>query len=668
MTEPKLDSPQVRRFCPMCEIQVVSTENQCPNCSGPLMVGDPEDLTGKVIDGRYTVVQRLGKGGMGVVYRARQRFLDRDVALKVLRPEFAMDTMAVRRFLQEAKAASGLKNPHTVTIFEFGSTAEGTLYFTMELLSGRSLREVIEQEGPLPAERVLGIGAQVCESLAEAHEQGIWHRDLKPDNIYLIDSPQHRDYVKVLDFGIAKVSTQQTQLTSTGAICGTPQYMSPEQAKGIALDGRSDVYSLGVVLYEALCGCAPFDAVTPIQMLMAHITQPAPFPRERRPGLQVPPSVEEVVMWALGKEPEHRPESAKAYAAALRTAASHPLATHVRPVTPPAVQAQPVVLDTLAGTALPPTASMSSPASDLAPHPEAGQRHPPPPSTRSQKADALAATAFRTEASLIQDEEPPMEYGRSWWRWGIVGVAAMAIATVALVWRPWESTPSGPLPAESGREETAVPGADAKPPAQGPQGSSAGTTDSNVPDRIDAGSNRDEAAIDAGPIVPGVRDVEKQAVMPEAKNPEPAGSRTGGLPGEGTAPSQGAGSTSLGLPKPGTVEINVPSTKPAEGGSAAPGSALSGSSKVVPAGARAEEKTDAAAMGDSTKGTKGHKGTKGTDLKGQEKKGTKGAETPKGTGEKQEKTPPKGDDDDFVPVRGPANGGTGDDDFVPVKK
>lgn len=666
MTEPTRDSTQVRRFCPMCEIQVVSSANQCPNCSGPLMAGDPDDLTGKVIDGRYTVVQRLGKGGMGVVYRARQRFLDRDVALKVLRPEFAMDTMAVRRFLQEAKAASGLKNPHTVTIFEFGSTAEGTLYFTMELLSGRSLRDVIEQEGRLSPERVVEIGAQVCESLAEAHEQGIWHRDLKPDNIFLIDTPQQQDYVKVLDFGIAKVSTQQTQLTSTGAICGTPQYMSPEQAKGIGLDGRSDLYSLGVVLYEALCGCAPFDALTPIQMLMAHITQPAPFPRERRPGLQISTAVEEVVMWALGKEPEHRPGSAKEYAAALRRAATHPSVTQVRPVTSPTVQAQRVVLDTLAGTAVPPPAAVP-PVVEAGRRAEGLPRPQTPISTDTQQADALAATAFRTHVPMDQDDEPP-EYRRPWLRWGIIGIVAMAIATVVLVWRPWENSPSPSSSAESTNLGAAAAQPDPQAPAAETQSPAA------PPAEVGPAGRSPEVQGEEPKGTAGLPGAAQPSAAPASAGPaadaaRPATNPNGPSPGTGAGSSAQTGGATLGLPKPLAVEIRVPSTQPATGDAGATGGTQPAVGKeTVPAGTGTGEKGKTTGLEAGNAGSKTGNGTKGTETKGQGKKGTKGTET-KGSGEKQEKTPPKGgDDDDFVPVRGPANGGTGDDDFVPIKK
>ncbi len=541
-----------RRFCPMCEIQVVSAENQCPNCLGPLMAGDPDDLVGKVIDGRYTVIQRLGKGGMGVVYRAKQRFLDRDVALKVLRPEMAMDTMAVRRFLQEAKAASGLKNPHTVTIFEFGSTSEGTLYFTMELLSGRSLREVIEQDGPMSPERVIELGAQVCESLAEAHEQGIWHRDLKPDNIYLIDTPQGHDYVKVLDFGIAKVASQQTQLTSTGAICGTPQYMSPEQAKGIPLDGRSDVYSLGIVLYEALCGCAPFEAITPIQMLMAHITQPPPLPRNRRPGLQVPAGIEEVVMWSLGKEPEERPGSAKEFGAALRASQQGSVAPSVsrastvnmhsgvqsgvgiRPAPAPR-PASPVILDTLT----------PMPAAETQAQVQAAFATPrtATPLPRSIQQEALEATAFRTHASAEQDDSPPPNYGRPWWKLGAVGVVLMFLATAALVWRPWENPQEGKPNAADKAESATAESAES-------------------PNQADMPGPEAAAATPESSVVspPAGKEVEPSKLVPVEASVKPStdGNPAAGTPADGAKPAD-----PIAVKSPGNVPgLNSASVNP----------------------------------------------------------------------------------------------------------
>ena len=310
----------MRKFCSHCMEEMDTKLPRCPDCGKELFPIGQDSLVGTTIDDRYAVLEPLGRGGMGVVYRARQKYLEREVALKVLRKDTAEQEGAVKRFMLEARAASGLKSPHTVTIHDFGVTKDGLLYFTMELQDGRPLGKVIRDEGPLHYERAVDFAVQVCRSLAEAHEKRIWHRDLKPENLFIVKTPEGKEQVRVLDFGIAKFGGSSEKLTATGVVCGTPQYLSPEQAQGREVDGRSDVYSLAIVLYEMLAGQPPFVCLTPVQILLKHINDAPPPVQETNPKVDVPDAVNRVLLWALEKDPKQRPPSAEVFGRALKEA------------------------------------------------------------------------------------------------------------------------------------------------------------------------------------------------------------------------------------------------------------------------------------------------------------------------------------------------------------
>ncbi|HEU4385566.1 MAG TPA: protein kinase [Anaeromyxobacteraceae bacterium] len=306
-------------LCAKCQREGPEGALFCPFCSAPILAsreaeaGDP--LIGQTIKGTYLVQQRIGSGGMGQVYKAVQINLDRPVALKLLRPSFLSDQTIVQRFHREARAASRLHHPNVISVTDFGQTEDGTLFMAMEYLPGRNLLKLMAEEFPLGEQRVLHLASQILSALAEAHRAGIVHRDLKPENVMVESRRGEPDFVKVLDFGIAKIQEpddREGRLTQTGLIFGTPDYMSPEQATLVPLDARSDLYSVGVMLYEMLTGRHPFQAATPPAMAQAHVVQPPPPMSERcPPGHRVSPALEALAMRALAKKPEDRFETAE---------------------------------------------------------------------------------------------------------------------------------------------------------------------------------------------------------------------------------------------------------------------------------------------------------------------------------------------------------------------
>ncbi|MCB9787160.1 MAG: serine/threonine protein kinase [Deltaproteobacteria bacterium] len=274
-----------------------------------------DPLLGSEIAGRFRVVSKIGEGGMGAVYRARQKNMDRDVAIKVLLGRVADNPTIVRRFHLEALAVSKLKSPHTIQIYDFGETDTEQLYIAMEFLEGSSLHDTLKRERVLAVRRSLRIAEQMARSLREAHGKGIVHRDLKPDNVFLISVGEDPDFVKVLDFGVAKLresSDDGGTVTKTGTIFGTPKYMSPEQAGGKSIDARSDIYAIGIMLYEMMAGTVPFNSDSSLGMLIKHIQEPPTPIEEMRPDLIFPEEVKDLLDRLLAKSPDDRPQSAEA--------------------------------------------------------------------------------------------------------------------------------------------------------------------------------------------------------------------------------------------------------------------------------------------------------------------------------------------------------------------
>lgn len=315
----------------------------------------------------------IARGGMGKVYRAEQVPLGREVALKVLHPNYSGDSDPEfhKRFFLEASTTAKLTHPNTVSIFDYGRTDDDVYYIAMELLDGKTLHRALREAGPMEPARILHIAAQICRSLREAHEHGVIHRDLKPANIYLVVHGDESEFVKVLDFGLVK-SLEDTgeDLTQTGLFMGSPKYMSPEQIRGERVDGRADIYSLGIIMYEMLTGKVPFDRTNSVNILMAHVHEPPPPMADINPNVTIPPLFEQVVLKAIAKRPEDRYPSMDALLLALKEAAD--------PLINPDISGRVSLSSTGAFRASdPPRASRATPSSPLRIPPKTPTRHTP---------------------------------------------------------------------------------------------------------------------------------------------------------------------------------------------------------------------------------------------------------------------------------------------------
>jgi serine/threonine-protein kinase len=362
-------------------------------------------MVGQTLGGKYRVVKLLGEGGMGAVYEGEQQLgtTKRRVAIKTLHPHLSRDPKVKARFEREVGTIAELEHPNTIQVYDFGSTPEGILYIVMEFLQGRSLADLLEKEGALPPERALRIVQQICGSLGEAHGRGIVHRDLKPDNVVLVERAGQKDFVKVLDFGIAKRSKEEDKdeqkLTQQGTVLGTPPYMSPEQFTGQPVDARSDVYSLGVMAYEMLTGRLPFRANTAWEWASQHMTQP-PIPIESMAeGMRAPEPMRNAVRRALAKSVDQRLQTVKEFADAFSGAVP----------SPPVSAASPSRAKTELGAPLDVAAAFGAPAGPGAAPPLAG----PPQALPGYTPAAPGYTpvggnvAFPTPAAIPQP--PPRE-------------------------------------------------------------------------------------------------------------------------------------------------------------------------------------------------------------------------------------------------------------------
>ncbi len=272
----------------------------------------PRDLTGQRLFGDYTITRKLGEGGMGAVYLAQQDVIRQEIAVKVLHTRAASSSEIIERFNREARVISLLSHPNIIRVFIFGRTENGLMYMAMEYVAGTSLREHVQAHGMPDELTSIKIIKQMCSALAEAHDLSIVHRDLKPDNVLLTEFRGEKNFVKILDFGIAKITDTQAeekQLTQAGIVYGTPEYLSPEQAQAKPLDHRTDLYSLGVMLYELITGQVPFQAASAVQILTAHVFN-EPQPPSQVSQKPVSPTMENIILKAMSKDPNNRFQSA----------------------------------------------------------------------------------------------------------------------------------------------------------------------------------------------------------------------------------------------------------------------------------------------------------------------------------------------------------------------
>ncbi|HWL87383.1 MAG TPA: serine/threonine-protein kinase [Polyangiaceae bacterium] len=294
-----------------------------------------------ILNGQFQILQKIGTGGMGAVYKALQPEMNRMVGVKILHPKLTNRKDLASRFRREARAMSHLTHPNTVKVFLYGELEDGSLYIVMEFLEGKNLNQTVRGEGPMLMPRALPILIQVCGALEEAHRAGIIHRDLKPENIFLCHQGGMKDYPKVLDFGLAKVTEREMRpgsliLTQEGMVFGTPEFMSPEQAQGKTLTAGSDIYSLAVILYEVLTGKLPFEAKGAMDYLQLHVSG-RPIPLSRRvEGRVFPQLLDQVMDRALAKRPEDRFASAADFATALQSVLDGRNQLPFGPVAPPA--------------------------------------------------------------------------------------------------------------------------------------------------------------------------------------------------------------------------------------------------------------------------------------------------------------------------------------------
>jgi eukaryotic-like serine/threonine-protein kinase len=308
--------------CVTCNKQFTDDGTFCPFDGGNLELITEDPLIGATLDGKYRIDSRISQGGMGTVYRATHVLMDHVCAVKVLHDSMMTDPSAIPRFQREAKAAARIRHQNAISVMDFGITSDKIVYLVMEYFEGQSLREVLERQGPLSLERTAYIIEHASTALQVAHDLGIVHRDIKPDNIMVRTTPTGVEEVKVLDFGIAKLKDMSggtEKLTNAGMVIGTPNYLSPEQCRAAELDARSDIYSLGIVSYELLSGTCPFSAPTPLAVAMMHTTEAPPALGEKVPGL--PKAVEDVVLKALAKKPKDRPQTAIEFAEMFTAAA-----------------------------------------------------------------------------------------------------------------------------------------------------------------------------------------------------------------------------------------------------------------------------------------------------------------------------------------------------------
>ncbi len=452
-------------------IRAISAKEEGLDALAALRVQDAraeyDKLVGTTLEGRYRIEKKLGEGGMGVVFLGRHTIIEKPVAIKVLKREVARDHSVVKRFVQEAKAASRIGHPNIVDVTDFGTTPDGMTYSVMEFVEGKTLSAVIKAEGPMPASRALPIVAQLAKALGAAHDKGIVHRDLKPENVFVIARDGRKDFVKIVDFGIAKVMPIEGQtrdgprLTRAGSVFGTPEYMAPEQAAGRGdTDRRVDIYALGTILYEMLVGRVPHKGQSTVRTLAMQMLDPIVPPRKANPKADISADLERVIMTALAKKREERYSTMAEFLADLeRVADGVPLAQPLSPSTgqvaaadertliplPPGADAVPTMPQGGAASRETMQESRDTLEDPLTAAEKSGPRRPRKPS----KGDPAFVGAGKLPLDLDEDED--LGPGPS--RWPIALVVLLLLGgggAAAYMLTRGQSQPAADLPADAG--------------------------------------------------------------------------------------------------------------------------------------------------------------------------------------------------------------------------
>ncbi len=483
------------KSCPVCGATYPKTFAVCPQ-DGTALVEIGSWSEGTVIRGKYRILGKIGQGGMGSVYKALHLAFDELRALKVMSSELISDEIFVKRFKQEAIITRKLQHPNAVRVDDIDEAEDGRPFIVMEFIEGQSLKELIREAGPMPVSRVCAIIKQVAAGLAAAHALGMVHRDIKPDNVVLVQIPGG-EQAKVLDFGVAKLKEARLgggglTLTGTGVVVGTPQYMSPEQAmgkRGDELDGRSDLYSLGIVMYQMLTGQLPFKADTTMEMLLAHMQRPPTPIRQLRSQLEIPDGVANLVMRCLEKKRDLRPASAQALIEELEGMDREV----AQPFAGPGPVLQPTVIaeKPLAGPEWP-VEPRRVPTRPAPPRPPEAPRRPPPspPPPRAYEPPRPAPAPPR---SVVVVSPPPQKQGMRWTTWVAAGMGAFVVGLIvaALVFRSPSGGVSPPVEEPKPTQVTPVETPKAQPPSGEPaRPETTGPTSSETPTRAPSARDR----------------------------------------------------------------------------------------------------------------------------------------------------------------------------------
>src|SRR5256712_753414 len=341
----------------------------------PSVGAEADPLLGRVLNDRYRILEVIGHGGMGRVYKALQAPLDRLVALKILGAGHDRDPNFYKRFFLEASVTAKLTHPNTITLYDYGRTDDGIFFIAMEFLNGRTLSQAMQADGPLAQERAIHIAQQICRSLREAHSLGIVHRDLKPANVMLLLERDDHDFVKVLDFGLVKFfsgETHEADITNAGTFMGSPHYIAPEQARSQGPDQRCDIYSLGVLLYHMLTGHVPFTGAAPVDIILKHLHDVPVAPRALRPDLMIAPGLEDLVLRCMAKDRDERFQSMDDLLAQLKAVRARLTGVSASGSAPPGADgvSAGMIAQTPPTPAPPPGVASAAPPPSVAPQPQ----------------------------------------------------------------------------------------------------------------------------------------------------------------------------------------------------------------------------------------------------------------------------------------------------------